>query len=547
MTDAAPTLDALVADAWPRAQAFWSSFLALREPVLGEGLPSVAQIHLGTREVSLDRAVIAEHDLADCVEALLAHEVGHHVRYPATLAVEARLRLLERSLIPFPGCSLINLFTDLMINEQLGATYRDALVRAYRTLVPTARWREGPVLFFVMMVYEELWQLPAGHLLGDAAAPFERAYRGVRADAQLLAQRLFRIGPNLYTQYLLFASVACRYLTVDERAPQHLDPQRCSAGQPSTDDWADAITPSAQERDAIERARREGWISEKTAERLGGEDAVARRIGGLPGNGSADARAVPEVMAAYYRREAERHLFRVPTRRVLGEAVVPTTVDDWEPGDPVRTIDWGATLRTRGDVLGAAAPLRRDIVADHEGLEQPTERPRVELYLDVSGSMPNPIVSINPMTLAAEVLAIGALRAEGAVRALLYSTGVTDLWSWCRSEAVMARFLMHYIGGGTDFPFDRLAGSVRECGREQPHRVLITDRDFDDNLDAAAGNRVILAEAAARSRLVLLLHHPAPERVREYRGLGAAVVPVAELVDFPRAAAALARALFERP
>jgi hypothetical protein len=543
--DARNALAAIVAEAWPRAQAHWSSFLVLGEPVIGDALPSIAQIHLGTRQVSLDGAEIRRHRLEGSVEALLAHEVGHHVRYPGTLAVQARMRLLERSLIPYPAASFVNLFTDLMINEQLGAGYREPLVAAYRALVPFERWQEGPVLLFYMTVYEEIWQLPPGHLLGSSGAAYEAAYPGFRADAQLLAQDLFHLGPNLFTQFVFFSSVALRYLPPPAGAPAALDPHQCSSGEPSADDWADAITPSAQEREAVARALREGWIRPEAADRLIGDGARERRISGLPGTGTADARQVPEVMAAYYRQEAERHLFRVPTRRVLGEAVVPTTTSDWEPGDAVRAIDWAATLRLRGDIYGAAQPLRRDIVADHEGLEQPTERPRLEIYLDVSGSMPSPITAVNLMTLAACVLAIGAVRAEGAVRALLYSTGVTELWSWCRSEVEISRFLMHYIGAGTEFPFARLAGSVRECGRDQPHRVIITDRDFDRNIDGAPDHPATVAGAAARGGLVLLLHDPDPDRVKRYEALGAAVVGVTLLDDFPRAAAALARALFE--
>ena len=74
---------------------------------------------------------------------------------------------------------------------------------------------------------------------------------------------------------------------------------------------------------------------------------------------------------------------------------------------------------------------------------------------------------------------------------------------------------------------------------------MITDRDFDLNFDSSPEHAVTVAEAASRGRIVLLLHDPDPVRVRRYEGLGAAVVAVAELDDFPRAAAGLARALFE--
>ena len=534
-------VSALVTEAWPRAQAQWSSFLTLREPTVGDALPAVAQIHLGTREVSLDGARIAEHDLGDCVEALLAHEVGHHVRYPATLATQARLELLERSLIPFKGVSLLNMFTDLLINEHLGSRYRAQFAKAYRALAPTERWAEGPLLPFYLSIYEELWRLEPGAILGDAAEPFATALPGARADAQLLAQDLFSLGHNLFAQYLFFASVCCRYLEPVEKGQG----RGCARGAPTPDEWAAAVNPSAQEREAIERALREGWIDEAAADRLGGPSARDRRIAGLPGTGTADARQVPEVMAAWYRLEAERHLIAVPTRRVLGDATVPTSLDEWEPGDPVLGIDWGSTLATRGERYGAGAPLKREVVSEYEGAERPAWVPRVEVYLDVSGSMPNPVVTRNAMTLAAQIIVAAALRAGGAARALMYSSGVTDYWSWCRSESEMSRFLMHYIGGGTDFPFERLAASVRECGDEQPLRVVITDRDFDANVDAKPQNPTVVTEAASRGRaLVLLLHAPDRARVAAYRAMGATVVPVDDLEDFPRMAGALSRGLF---
>lgn len=540
-----PSLEALIEAAWPKAQARWATWLSLGAPRLDAGCPSVAQIHLGTREVTLDRDELTKHQLDDCIEALLAHEVGHHVRYPGTLAVQARLRLMERTLIPFEGVSLLNMFTDLMINEHLGPHYHTQFAKLYRALVPVGEWARGPATVFYMAVYEELWQLDQGSLMGAAHEPFSAAYPGYRADAQLLAQDLFNLGPNLYTQYLFFASVVCRYLAPHtDEAPVMLGPNACAAGEPSAEDWADAITLTPQEREAIARALRERWIDQENVDRLAGRDARERRIMGLPGHGTADARKVPEVMAAYYRQQAERHLFRVPTGRVMAEAVVPTTLDEWEPGDAVRAIDWIATLQQRGALYGAASALKREPVADYEGLEVPTWRPRIEIYLDVSGSMPNPVMTLNAMTLAAQILAMAAIRAEGSARALMYSVGTTDYWTWCRSEIEMSRFLMHYIGGGTEFPFERLAASVEECTDQQPHRVLITDRDFDANIDASPRHEVIVSQAAARAPLVMLLHRPVDARVSRYQGLGATVVPVADLDDFPRMAAALSRALF---
>jgi hypothetical protein len=84
-----------IAEAWPRAQGHWSHFLLLSPPIDNAEQPSVARIHLGTRQVELNGGQIREKDLLGLVEVILAHEVGHHVRYPGSLAVDARLRLIE--------------------------------------------------------------------------------------------------------------------------------------------------------------------------------------------------------------------------------------------------------------------------------------------------------------------------------------------------------------------------------------------------------------------------------------------------------------------
>jgi len=543
-------LSAAVDEAWPRAQRRWSSFLLLSQPVIGADEPSVARIDLSTRQITLDGAYIAEHDLGSSIEALLAHEIGHHVRYPANLAVHARMVMLERELIPIEGLSLINLFTDLMINERLGHDLEDELCRVYKAYTAEAEGKYNPAFCFYLSIYEELWQRPPGDLIGARYEDFQKAHPAHRADAQLLAQNLFHLGPNPYTQLIYFLSILSRYLdiTPDEHAGgKGESPHDCGPGEPTPEDWADALVPGAAEKEAIARALREGWITREQGERLLDEDMLERRIASLPGQGSADASKVPEIMAAYYRREAERFLLQPPPVRLIGEAVVPTTLEEWEPGDAIANIDWRATLIRKGASLGAALPLKRERIADVEGQERPMWRPRTEIYLDVSGSMPDPRVTRNAMTLAAQILVMGTMRAGGSARALLFSHGEVRYWTFCRSEIEMSRFLMHYIGGGTEFPFHALDASIEECRDEQPVRVIITDMDFDRNCQKHKESAALLSRAVARSRpFVLLLHRPDAAAEKRYRELGAEVIRVDELDDFPAMAAALSSALFQR-
>jgi hypothetical protein len=536
---------------WPKARGHWSRFLILADPIANDEQDSIAQIHLISRQVSLNLPVILEKNLLGSMEALLAHEIGHHVRYPGSLAVQARMRILERTLLPFDNFSLINLFTDLMINETLGHSIREQLVAVYQAFTgPEAFHGKDmseirPSFQFYMAVYEELWRTEPGSLMGPRWKSFEDLFPGYRAEAQVLSQDLFPLGPNIYTQFLYFASVMTRYLSILGKDPKSGSPYECNCDDPSPDDWADSLRPNAAEQEAIRKAIAKGWFSKQSADRLKELADIEDRIAQLPGYGTKDAQLVPEVMAAYYRQEAERYLFRPPAQLRLGEAVVPTTVDDWDAGDAVRDIDWLATLLERGEVLGAASPLKRHRIAEYEGQEVPLWQPRMEIYLDVSGSMPDPRLAINAMTLAAQILMMGTIRAGGWVRALIYSNAPVLFWEWGRSEVEMSRFLMHYVGGGTNFPFAVLERSVRECHQGQPIRIIISDTDFDMNYANAPQNAAVFLEAVRTSpHLILLQHRPNSDRTGQYRKIGATVIEVENMQDFPRLAADLTLALF---
>ncbi len=493
--------------------------------------------------------MLVHHDLLPAMEGILAHEIGHHVRYPGTFTTHTRMLLLERTLVPIAGYSAANLFTDLMINQRLGTVQRvrPMLAQVYRVLCREITWQRDPAFTFYLAIYEELWGLPPCDLMGKSVDEFETHYPGYRAEAQLLGQRLFHLGPNVYTQFLYFLSVLTRYLAPHEgEHPESQDPCRCAKGEPAPDDWADALEPNGAERRALERALAEGWISKDQHERMGGDGSFERRIGGLPGQGTANAERVPEIMAAYYRLTAEGYLFRPPPQRTLGELVVPTTHKRWEPGTSTADIDWNETLIRHGPLLGRAEPLVRERIADYEGLEAVRWQPRTEIYLDVSGSMPDPRRTRNAMTLAAQILTMATVRAGGWVRALLYSHEYVRYWQWCRSEIEVSQFLMHYVGGGTRFPFEVLDASLCECPSGQPIRVIISDSDFDRNYESDPKHGPIFARAATTSaKLVVMLHRSQPEALARYRRAGATTISIVDFDDFPAMAANLSMSLFE--
>jgi hypothetical protein len=546
-----------IKEVWPEAIAHWSSFLLLKDPVLDASQPAIAQINLATRCVSLNERLIGEMDIGDCLPAMLAHEVGHHVSYPGTLQVQARLRLLERTLLPGPECSLVNAFTDLMINERLGRTsLRAQMIRIYRADVQRTAMsheelgRRDPFSGFYLGLYEALWDLKEGEILGPLASELARQFPQYRAEAGLLAQDLFVLGPNLYTQFLYFLALSIRYVIpslmqgIKARAAS-AESQGCHCGDPSASDWSQAITPSQAEKEAIGRAIGKGWFDPRNAERLARALDVSERMSGLPGMGSADAAAVPAIMATYYRQQAERLLFKPPAQPRIGEAVLPSVLEEWAASDPVHEIDWLATLLLRGERAGPVLPVKRVFEAEREGEDVRFLEARLEIYLDVSGSMPNPCLNLNPMTLAAQILVSATARSGGQVRLALYSHHTLRHWEWCRSERELSGFLMHYIGGGTSFPFELLEESTREEAGRQPIRVIITDHDFDTNVEQNPRSMAILAGAAGGSPgLILLKLGEEPASAKAYRAIGMRVLPVTELNNYPQVARDLAWALF---
>ena len=233
-----------------------------------------------------------------------------------------------------------------------------------------------------------------------------------------------------------------------------------------------------------------------------------------------------------------------PPQLVLGDAIVPTTLEDWEWGDTIKEIDWLQTLLRHGPELGVVQPVKRSRIPEVEGYEAPMWRPFIEVYLDVSGSMPDPRHSLNAMTLAALILVTAAIRKGGSARALLYSTDHVAYWNWCRSEIELSRFLMHYIGAGTRFPFQSLADSVSDSGELRPIRVVITDSDFVENFNKEKRAAEIVRHAVDHSDLlILLLHRVTGVNSKIYRDLGANVIEISELGDFPKMASKLALAL----
>ena len=277
-------------------------------------------------------------------------------------------------------------------------------------------------MLLVMRTNEILWGLPRGALVGEAAAPDDQA---------LLCSRLVRA----YSRDPVggaagFATLVRSTIPVEQlRAQQPGDRRRVRRASRA----ATGRCRSASPRTRRSRPRR------APVERPAGRRCRARR-GDHPGRRSRPRRRPPrgnaltpgalhavlqalgsptsaeEVAIAWYRAHAARHLVPFPTRpRPRRSQELLAGLEPWEVGDDLSAVDWTGTVTASPVVVPGITTVRRAYLDDPD--ESVEVRPvDLDLYLDSSGSMPDPRRNRAPIALAGAILALSALRA-GAQRA----------------------------------------------------------------------------------------------------------------------------------
>ncbi|MCP3099100.1 M48 family metalloprotease [Myxococcus sp. K15C18031901] len=538
---------------WREALALWDVQVRLGppephapfQPDAPHANEPLAYIDLVKRQVYVHFTLLTSMGAEDSLTAVLAHEIGHHARFPHTLGWDAQLRVMEQRLIPGLKQSLTNLFYDLQVNEVVGRTHAEDLCRVYRGFQRTAKPAVSPLFHFYLAIYEELWGLPPGDLVPKATLrSMEEAYPGTRAEARMFAQTFYAL-PDPRLQFLYFCAAFIRYLERPDELTYML-PLGGDVPMPDVDDLDGALQSGGLWEEALEEARARDWL-DAAAEGKAQDplDAIDRITHHMPGHEKGQVRRA--LVSRHYRRLVDQHILPLPAAPSRPEPYLRTTPQAWEYGDDPSAIDWTLTVLSQGH-LAAVSPLRRELEADVPPSSE-LGVAAVELYLDTSGSMPNPAHTLNSMTLAAQVLAASAVRKKAMVRGVVYSSGPPLVSPWMYDEETARDFLLHYVGGGTDYPFEVLT----ELSRERPDalRVIISDSDFLANVGNPEDMRR-LVEATRRSRLVVaLLALPDERRARQVlqpalKERGFRLVVVQWMSDFGPAAADLARALLEK-
>lgn len=473
-----------VGAAWRAAIAFWEAEVRLAPPEQPtllrpyRGDDPLAYIDLAERRVVVDLRQLAALRIPHTLTAVLAHEIGHHIRFPHTLKLAAELETIEAQLVPLLGQSLVNLFFDLQVNEVVGHTYLSDLADVYRAFAARDAAKMDPLFTFYLACYEELWSLVPGSLVPAARTQaMEHDHPGWRSDARIFVQTFYPLD-DVYLQFVYFLSVFIRFVPDPTKLIFRI-PLAGDLPRPGQDDFDRAGEGHGQMERALEEALRRGMITKAEAERAleTAEPQPVKRVSThQPGVGGSGFRRSKQGEA--YRKLVERYLIEPPPSEVPPEPSLPSLTRAWEPGESPRAIDWIASVVAHGS-LAPVSPLARELLPDEPALRE-RGLPAMEIYLDTSGSMPS-ANQINAMTLAAQVLSASVLRKGGMVRGVVYSWEciVSD---WMRNEDAAREFFLNFQGGGTAFPFAVLRRLSREPVRAI--RVVVSDSDFLWNVAA---------------------------------------------------------------
>jgi hypothetical protein len=461
---------------WPEALKAWGPWTRLPDPEMaatGEDVRSLrlegvlAQFSMESKGIQVNLPELCARGLQDFPMEILAHEVGHHVLAPGDLTTHFRiLAQIRRGLPTLEARSgeVANLWTDILVNDRL---FRNASLPMDKLYVALGK-SPGIVWAFYMRLYERLWELEKGSLYLDAGLDpdLEQTFQ---ADTWLGARTARVYADDPVRGAGRFAALLLPWLLKEkdsQAAAQKawMDGRRAAQGSalPSglgrSDDDEPILHPSEDPAVSGE-AQGNATRPPKGAASMGGggqwrEPWEYRELLALGGLQVSET----EAAARYYRERALPHLVNTP-RITLPKTPdpLPEGLDPWEIGDSIENLDMFQSVMQSPALVPGVTTVSR-----HWG-EEPGRGHRVlpldlDLYVDSSGSMPNPGISTSYAALAGAIVAMSTLRRGGSVQVTLWSGKRQCLRTegFIRDEDKVLLVLCSHFGGSTAFPLHAL-------------------------------------------------------------------------------------------
>ncbi|MGV3524677.1 MAG: hypothetical protein ACO1RX_10640 [Candidatus Sericytochromatia bacterium] len=444
-----------MAQAWEQARRSWSPWLRLPPPQLSETV-ELAQFELARQQIWVNATALEKRGLLPWLSAILAHEIGHAVVLPGSLGPWQQLcarvaQELEPEQIP-QAAQVVNLFADLVINTRLqraGLPMLELLQQLQRSgppLSPLGQWSAR--------VYTWLWELPeeALHLpLSETA----------EAEALLAAHLLETPLRDPLHSAAAFARLCCDHLLTEGPSRNALDIQaHDGASAPVDSSLPHGLSQRSVSPSPEHPSQRSDYLE---------PDAYCGRLKLLQLGGRREV-----WLSQYYRERAWPWLLsHWPQSVQARERSAPEGDTPWELDRPVQDIDWTASLSRSPVVVPGVTTLRQRHGRDHTSSHRQTRTPEgLDLYLDMSGSVPDPGQSCSPLVLAATILVLSALRKRLPVRVTGWSGSEQRLGTpWTRHAPSLLEALMHYPGGTTAFPLELLR--TRYSQQARPSWVVL--------------------------------------------------------------------------
>lgn len=524
--------------AWPRALEAWSRFTRLRDARLcatrveaaQEGLQgSFAMIRLVDQSVVVDLETVRSLGLADYAVEILAHEIGHHVLAPGSAADQFRLLARVRRALPTLEAHapmVANLYTDLFINDRLQRRADLRMADIYRCLARAQageQAKQAPVWTLYLRIYEQLWRRDKGDL--GSRDSDDR----IDGDAWLGARLIRVYAEDWMSGAGRFAALLLPYLVEGQDASEAKDGSDAMRHLHDTQDAARDCDP--QGALDIEPDEAGGALHPIHDPRITGADDDADAPEVVPEASSGGQTRQPfeygeilkaaginlsahEIAVRYYRERALPHLVPFPKKPVPATPEPqPEGLDPWEVGDPLDEIDWLQTVLQSPRPVPGLTTVRRHY-GQMEGTISRHTPVDLDMYVDSSGSMPNPQVETSYLALAGAIIALSALRAGARVQVTLWSGKHQTVRTrgFVRDDADILAVLTAYFCGATCFPIHLLRDTWRAPGPRPAHILMISDDGittmFDDDERGRSGwdvTKAALLAAGAGGTMALNL------------------------------------------
>jgi hypothetical protein len=540
---------------WDEAVKIWSPYVQLRKPLFctdekdekTEGLSgSFAMIRLTDFSVVVSLRQIHELKLDDYPMEILAHEAGHHIYCPADLSDSARLIARIRKAIqghenqaPMIG----NLYGDLLINDRL---FRENSLKMDKVYMAVKGKSSDKFWDFYMRTYEILWSLPRQTLTVLQVEP------ETEGDAILAARVVRNFARDWLNGAGEFAAICYHYL-LESNGPS--DPMNR---------WMDALEPGDGKTIPAGLAAIEEGEPDKTE----GSDGIGKlhpsEITGQPQSKPEKSYREPfeygqilraigidlsddDIAVKYYTERAIPYLIPFPSiKQPESKEPNPEGVAEWDISSPFEDLSMFDSL-LRSPVLIPGYTTVERVTGTSPGGEPSHEPLDLDIYIDSSGSMPDPRVNTSYLTLAGAIICLSALRAGSKVQATLWS-GTDEFITtkgFVRDKNEIMRILTGFFGGATAFPIHILRDtySSRRPSSRKVHILVISDDGvttmFDNDEKGNSGYEIakISLEKCGGGGTFALNLYTMDDQLKSAAAMGWNIYPVTDwngLIEFSR-------------